>query len=100
MLHDMIRVDDMGQISYNELTQNRWHSSIKDFFTTIKRNSLRTGIKRKKNRKELYSMAVLKEGCQAFLPISNEDVFSHPITSVPLSAAILKESKCSQINAI
>lgn len=45
-------------------------------------------------------MAVLKEGCQAFLPISNEDVFSHPITSVPLSAAILKESKCSQINAI
>ena len=32
MLHDMIRVDDMGQIRYNELTQNRWHSSIKDFF--------------------------------------------------------------------
>lgn len=67
MLHDMIRVDDMGQIRYNELTQNRWHSSIKDFFTTIKRNSLRTGIKRKKIEKNyipwLYLKKVVKRFC-------------------------------------
>ena len=71
----MIEVDDMRQIRYNEPTQNRLHSSKKDFFTLIKRSSLRTGIKRKKKGKKLDSMTVLKEGCQAFLSISNKDVF-------------------------
>ena len=63
------------------------------FFTPIQRNSLRTGIKRKKKGKELYVMAAFKEDCQEFGDIvsqstTNEDVFGNTITSVPLSTAM------------
>ena len=60
---------------------------INFFFVPIKKNNLRTGIKREKTGKEPSAMAVPKADCQAFgvivsKSISKEDAFVHPITSL------------------
>ena len=58
----------------------------------IKKNNLRSGVKRYKKGKEPSTMVVLKEDCQAFGVIvsklaSKEVAFAHPITSAPLAVA-------------
>ena len=81
--------NNVEQIIYQEFIQNRLHSS-KYFFASIKRNNLKTGIKRKKKGKEPSTKAVFNEDRQAFdvlvfKLISKQNTFAHPITYVPLA---------------
>lgn len=86
VVFDMIRAPEIGESQFKDFV---FHNEV-GFFTPIKKNKLKTGIKKEKATPK--ATTVLKEDCQAFgliisKSISNLEAFSHCITSIPLSVA-------------
>ena len=88
---DMISVDEIGEKKYQDFMKDCLINGSINFFASIKRSNLDTGIKKKK-KSNPPAMNVLKEDCQAFEVIASksvniENAFNYPITSVPLAIA-------------
>ena len=87
---DMLKADEIGKINLKTFIKERLFDGSKSFFDPISKLKLNTGIKKKKRKPR--AVEVLKEDKQAFgilvgKAISNEEAFSHPLTSLPLSIA-------------
>ena len=93
IVSDMLRAPELGMSQYKAFIADRLIKGKVTFYAPIKKNNLKTGIKKiKKSRK---AEDVLKEDCQAFGTIiakalTIEEAFHYPITSIPLSIATLE----------
>ena len=86
----MFRSPTVGENQFDEFIAQRLINNAVSYFAPIKRNNLKTGIKKVKLTPK--AVTVLKEDCQAFgliisKAISLTEAFSYPITSLPLSVA-------------
>ena len=87
---DMIKAGSIGEKQFDDFVSQRLITHSVAFFSAIKRNNLKTGIKKVKPSPK--AVTILKEDCQAFgviisKSLSLSEAFQHPITSLPLSIA-------------
>ena len=90
MAEDMIKAGSIGEKQFDDFVSQRLITHSVAFFSPIKRNNLKTGIKKVKPSPK--AVTILKEDCQAFgviisKSLSLSEAFQHPITSLPLSIA-------------
>ena len=86
---------EIGKTQLTSFLNDRLILGKVDFYTSVTRNKLLTGIEKKKKTKK--AVEILKEDCQAFGTIaakslSLREAFAHPITTYPLNVADLEGS--------